>query len=93
MKWADKKVQWFKMMTCTKLFLQLKNRKAAKGREGVLDPFQTVRSWQGVEVNTIVLYSNNIWVCSAGRLSVRRGRTADNTLFLMFQQGDQISPL
>lgn len=72
MKWADKKAQWFKMMTCTKLFLQLKNRKAAKGREGVLDPFQTACSWQGVEVNTIVLYSNNIWVCSAGRLCKKR---------------------
>ena len=33
-KWADKKAQWFKMMTCTNLFLQLKNRKAAKDREG-----------------------------------------------------------
>ena len=40
-KWADKKAQWFKMMTCTNLFLQLKNRKAAKGREGELNPTQT----------------------------------------------------
>ena len=29
-KWSDKKVQWFKMMTCTNVFLQLKNRKLQK---------------------------------------------------------------
>ena len=49
------------------------NLKIARLQKAVKEnKIQPRRWWRGAKLNTIVLYSNNIWVCRAGRLCKNR---------------------